>query len=492
MTGFPTEFILNKDLHPWLHTINLSFVPGPMTPVLQEVADGMLREFARIGHNVQETPDNSTDVIFTTAPFGKSLGWREALIFNARRRFNLHTTPTFYTIVQISPDEFQRQIDHFAAAIKKPEPDPADFEYEGLAPEAYKVLYEQGVRGGPILALERLVQAQAKSIRILLLIADERPIEMYHFDLVGASPHSSAENLDEFYEDIVLRITTTMSTIDVNQHQVVGEPVTLEQWNALPAREGMVKAGYELGVRNFFTDTVRIADIVTVPAVSDSVAEQYSEGCFATWETELNALIATVTGSARPIYKGAITEDDLAIIVGVKDDRSGALVLNVEGRPNDPPSSEAVELIDMDSLLPKIELGEEWGISGTVPVVRSKLHGHRGIRAYDPCCVEYAPLDEPYFKYPVSCATNAQAQGIKSAFSRAESLLNPDDPRQVAFTILPGHGVVITEKWVPGKEPFQVIWEYIDAGYLDIASIVPQGEVIFLPGPAGKYYIKPD
>jgi nitrite reductase/ring-hydroxylating ferredoxin subunit len=143
------------------------------------------------------------------------------LIFNARRRFNLHTTPTFYTIVQISPDEFQRQIDHFAAAIKKPEPDPADFEYEGLAPEAYKVLYEQGVRGGPILALERLVQAQAKSIRILLLIADERPIEMYHFDLVGASPHSSAENLDEFYEDIVLRITTTMSTIDVNQHQVV-------------------------------------------------------------------------------------------------------------------------------------------------------------------------------------------------------------------------------------------------------------------------------
>jgi hypothetical protein len=170
------------------------------------------------------------------------------------------------------------------------------------------------------------------------------------------------------------------------------------------------------------------------------------------------------------VDKGNITERDLAVIVGVRDDGEGAVVRYVEDKQNDPPSSEAVEMMDMDSRLPRLE----WQ-GARVPVLRSKLHGHRGVKSYNPKRVEYVPLDPPYFHYLVSCATEAQARGIREAFARAESLLNPDDPRQLAFTILPGHGVVITEKWVAGKAPLELMWEAMDRGDLVIDNYVPQG-----------------
>lgn len=479
-------------IHPWLQVIPVSFIPGTRTPVIDAVMENMKAAFSRMGHPIQEIPSDETEVIFTSVKYGEVLGWRDALIFNIRRMYNLSRTPTFYTIVQISPGELREILAHFTAAIQKDAPDPADFDFKGINPNAYRVLYEQGRRGGPILALERLIQAQAKSIRVLLLVADEEPVEMYHFDLVGAYPSTPAGDPEAFYRDIVLRIATTMSTTDVNKHQVVGGMIPHDVWTQLTTPSAMQAAARQLGERQFFTDTVAIADVVSVPAVSDSVADQYSEGCFATWEPALNALIATVTGSARPVHKGSITDEDLAVIVGVRTDGLGALVQHVEGRPNDPPSSEAVELIDMDSRLPRIHLGQEWGIESTVPVVRSKLHGHRSVSAYDPCCVEYTPLDPPYFDYPVTCGTNAQAEGIKSAFARSVALQNPDDPRTLVFTILPGHGVVIAEKWVADKEPFQLFWEFMDAGYLKIDSIVPQGHVVYLPGPAGRYVLKPE
>jgi hypothetical protein len=84
-------------------------------------------------------------------------------------------------------------------------------------------------------------------------------------------------------------------------------------------------------------------------------------------------------------------------------------------------------------------------------------------------------LDPPYYHFPVTCATEAQANGIHQAFARSEALRNPDDPRQVVFTVLPTHGVVIAEKWVHSKAPFQIIWEYFDAGHLQIENRVPQG-----------------
>jgi hypothetical protein len=245
----------------------------------------------------------------------------------------------------------------------------------------------------------------------------------------------------------------------------------------------MCTAGQQLGERNFFTEMVRIPDLVQVPAVEDAVATQYSEGCFATWDPTLGALVATVTGSARPVDKGNITEDELAVIVGVRPEGNGALVRHVEEKRNDPPSTEAVEMMDMDSVLPSIDLGP--GL-GKVPAARSKLHGHRGIAAYDSRWVEYVSLEPAYHYYLVSCATGAQARGIKKAFSCSEALRDPEDPRQVVFTVLPGHGTVIVEKWVPGTAPFQVIWEYMDAGYIEVENRIPQGPMAYEPDPVGR------
>jgi hypothetical protein len=39
--------------HPWLHNICLASVPGPMTPLQEETADGLLRCFRRHGHEIQ-------------------------------------------------------------------------------------------------------------------------------------------------------------------------------------------------------------------------------------------------------------------------------------------------------------------------------------------------------------------------------------------------------------------------------------------------------
>jgi hypothetical protein len=67
---------------------------------------------------------------------------------------------------------------------------------------------------------------------------------------------------------------------------------------------------------------------------------------------------------------------------------------------------------------------------------------------------------------------------------------NPDDPRQVVFTVLPGHGIVIVEKWVPGTVPFQVIWEYMDAGYLQVDDHIPQGTMEYARGPDGRMVLQ--
>jgi hypothetical protein len=58
------------------------------------------------------------------------------------------------------------------------------------------------------------------------------------------------------------------------------------------------------------------------------------------------------------------------------------------------------------------------------------------------------------------------------------------------FTVLPGHGIVIAEKWVSGKEPFQVIWEYMDQGLLVIENLVPQGPLTFVPDNEGLMVIQ--
>jgi len=480
-----------KPIHPWLREISVACVPGPMTPLLAEVVDNLLHGFRRHGHRVQATPDDRTDVVLTSAPFGQPLGWRESLLFTGRRRLGLEHQPTLFTLMHASPAEFQHRLDHFRAVLAKEPPNPADYAFPGLAADAYRVLFKQGRRGGPILALERLVQAQSKSIRVILVVGDERPLAVYHFDLVGAHPRSQAKAQDPgfLYDDVVLRVVTTVSADEVTEHRVVVEPIPHATWRQLSTPSAMRAAARQLGARNFFTQMVRIADLAPVPAVTEAVSSQYSEGCFATWDPKLGALIATVTGSARPVDKGAVTEDDLAVIVDVRPDGRGALTCSVTGKHNAPPSSEAVEMMDMDRPLPEIDLGPAWGESTRAPVARSKLHGHRGVSAYDPRRVEYVPLDPPYYHYLVSCGTDAQARGIKRCFARSEALQRPDDPRQLAFTVLPGHGVVIAEKWVPGTAPFQVMWESMDAGYLQVDNRIPQGPMAYVPGSDGRMQI---
>ncbi|MBW8010707.1 MAG: hypothetical protein FVQ83_05610 [Chloroflexi bacterium] len=482
----PKSLTTTKPIHSWLQKINVSFVPGPITPLMEELLSNLRNQFQEMGHKTQDDPDNETDIILTTAPYGEPISWRKAVLFTARRSYKLNRLPVIYTLIHITPQQFDDATAHFETALSQENTNPEDFLFPGLSPISHRVLIEQGTRGGPILSLMRLLQAQSKSIRVLLVVGDEHPERVYHFDLVGAHPYSDAVDENAFYEDIVQRIVTTESTVEVTQHQVVGEPLTYAQWQRLKTPSTMSVAGREVGKRNFFTDMIRIQDLVHVPAVADAVSEQYSEGCFATWDPEFESLIATVTGSARPVDKENITEDELAIIVGVRPDGLGALIRQVEGKHNDPPSSEAVEMMAMDYALPQIKLGPEWGIEKQVPVIRSKLHSHRGVRAYAPNLVEYIPLDAPFYHYLVSCATASQVEGIKAAFGRAECLLNPEDPRQVAFTVLPGHGVVAAEKWVFGKQPFQILWEFMDSRSLEIDTRIPQGSMFYQEGEDGR------
>jgi hypothetical protein len=472
--------------HPWWRSAALAFVPGPTTPLLDGFVHNLLRHFRGLGHCVQEVPDAGTDALLTTAPFGEVLSWRRSLLFSARRRFRLSRVPRVFTLMHVRPARLDSVLAQLEGAVAKARPDPRDYAFPGLAPGAHRVLREQGRRGGPILALVRLLQAQAKSTRIILVVGDEHPLAAYHFDLVGAHPCTPADDEEAFYRDAVLRVVTALSTREVTQHEVVGEPIARSAWKALASPRAMCTAGRQLGQRDFFTEMVRIADLAHVPAVGDAVARQYSEGCFATWDPDLGALVATATGSARPVDKGNFREDEVAVIVGVRPDGRGALVRSVEGRADVPPSSEAVEMVMMDQALPTIALDPAGGVGGRVPVARSKLHGHRGVAAYDPRRVEYAPLPAAYQHYPVSCATEAQARGVTRALAGSEALQRPDDPRQVVFTVLPGHGIILVEKWVAGKAPFQVIWEHMDAGALEVETRVPQGPLRYVLRPDGR------
>lgn len=472
-------------VHPWLKPQTVALLPGFSHPLADAVLEGLEREFIRLGYPVEE-PGPHTTVLLTSVPAEQPLNWREALLFTARRRFGLEHAPLVFTVVPMTPATFQDALTHLEEALRREPPDPRDFAFPGLAPTAYRVLVEQGRRGGAILALERVIQAQAKCLRVILAVGAGAPQEVYLFDLVGAHPRIPGQDADFLYRDLALRMVTVASTHEVTHHQMVGPPIAQAVWGRLTTPAAMRRGGWELGRRDFFTPIVHISDLVHVPAVETSISAQYSEGCFATWDPDLRALITTVTGSARPVNKADLGDDDLAVVVGVRSDGEGALVRHVEGKANTPPSSEAVEMAMVDEVLPRVPVAP--GCEG--PVIRSKLHGHRGVRSFDPRVVEFVPLDPPYYHYPVSCATQAQAWAIQAAFSRSQALSHPSDPRPIAFTVLPGHGAVLVEKWVAGQAPFQVLWEALDAGALEIEPQVPQGWVEYRPTQEGRMTVQ--
>lgn len=459
-----------EPVHDWWKALCVTVVPGDSDGVPPEFLAGFVEHLQRTGHRVDRSPHADTNLLLTTARFGAPVPWRQALMVTYRRTFRLEHDPTVVTLVRVAPAELDRTLERLDRALRREPPDPADFRFPGLTDRAHRVLIEQGRRGGPILSLVRLVQSQAISIRVVLLVADDRPRGAYYFDLVGAHPFVAFDKPEPFYEDMARRLATAVSTYEVTDHQVVEPALPAAAWARLTTPSAMRRASLEFGRRSFFTEMVRVADLVSVPGLAETVADQYSEGCFATWEPAIEALVATITGSARPVDKGRITDDELALIAGVRAGGEGAVIRRIEGHPNLPPSSEAVEMMRMDAVLPKVRLA-----GGSVaPVLRSKLHGHRGVAAYHPDRVEFVPLDPAYYAYPVSCSTEAQAVAIEDAFARAESLRRPDDPRTLTFTVMPGHGVVAAEKWVEGKAPFQELWEAMDSGDLEVAREIPQ------------------
>lgn len=484
-----TEF----PLHDWVRPQEVAFFPGPMDPVTEQVLTRLRETFTRLGHTVVPEPrPGHTRIIMTSAVYGEDLSWRKALLFNLRRRFGFRRLVDLWTVTAVSPERLEADLTRLQKAWEEGPEGLLRLSIPGLAQTltAAEAIWEYGRRGGPLAMLERILQVQLKSIRILLVVGETRPEYAYLFDLVGAYPRVVNAEEAAFYEELVHRMAAFASTHSVSHHEMVGEPVPRPLWETLEAPKAMMRASRAFKERDFFSPMIRISDVAPVPGravLSAMIAEQYSEGCFATWEPRLNALVATVTGSARPVYKGEVQEKDLAVIVGVRPDGMGAYYRPVEGLPNDPPSSEAVELFQMDAGLPRIT----WN-GYEVPVARSKLHGHRGVRAFDPKRVEFVPLPPSYHKYTVTCASDAQAKAIIATFSRAQALRNPDDPRTLVFTIVPCHGVVIVEKWVPGKVAFQEIWEAIDTGALEIALSVPQGPFGYRPGEDGRMHYTED
>ena len=464
---------LDTPTHSWLKQLSICYVPGPSTALSDRVASDLIAHFQQEGHSTAFPPSPETEVILTTARLGEPLGWREALMFTARRRFQLKQVPTVFTMVHATP----RQLSEWMAKIEAVLKEGADAvpPFEGVPESASSTLYKQGKRGGAILYLLRILQIQTKAIRVLLVLGEEKPQSALLFDLVGAHPQIKFETPPAFYKDIATRILTAASTREITNHETVEPPIASREWEGLTSIGEMTRASHELGQRDFFTEMIKVSQVAEIPGFSEAISQQYSEGCFATWDPKINGLLTTITGSARPVRKENITDKDLAVIVGIKPGRDGALIRKVEGHPNHPPSSEAVEMIGMDLALPKITLKD--GVQ--VPVIRSKLHGHRGVRSFDWTRVEYVPVPESYLHYPVSCSTDAQYRAVEEAFSRSYSLQNPEDLRQLVFTVLPGHGVVIVEKWVEGKAPFQMIWEAMDKKELDIMNRIPQGPFAF-------------
>lgn len=175
-----------QHIHSWLRPIEVAFIPGPSCPMVDDLAPKLQATFHDLGHRIVATPTDSTDAIITTAQFRQVVGWRDSLLFTARRRFGLKRSPTVFALLPITPHALDHALDHFARALAKKPPQPADFQFPGLAPQAWLVLLEQGLRGGPILSLLRLVQAQSKTVRVILVAGSERPLFDHCFDLVGS------------------------------------------------------------------------------------------------------------------------------------------------------------------------------------------------------------------------------------------------------------------------------------------------------------------
>jgi hypothetical protein len=150
MSSISTPSTIPKTVHTWLRTIRAAYVPGRTTPLLEAFADELIKALQRNGQLVLSEPQEGTDVLLTTAPYGEPISWREGFLFTARRRFGLQHAPLVFTLIHATPEELRATLDRFAAALAKNPPNPGDFAFPGLAPQAYGRSTSRG-SAGPIL-----------------------------------------------------------------------------------------------------------------------------------------------------------------------------------------------------------------------------------------------------------------------------------------------------------------------------------------------------
>src|SRR5687767_1745529 len=236
---------LQTPTHSWLKQLTISYVPGPSTELSDQVASGLIRHFNEEGHATPAQPSPKTDVILTTARLGEPLGWREALMFTARRRFGLKHVPTVFTVVHATLRQFSEWMAKVEEVLK--EGAEATPPFEGVPASASRTLLAQGKRGGAIMYLLRIIQIQTKSIRVLLVVGEEQPQSAFLFDLVGAHPQIHFNDPQAFYKDIATRILTAASTSEITNHETVEPPITREEWENLATIDAMTRASHELG-----------------------------------------------------------------------------------------------------------------------------------------------------------------------------------------------------------------------------------------------------
>ncbi|MBI4770049.1 MAG: hypothetical protein HY784_06455 [Chloroflexi bacterium] len=324
-----------------------------------------------------------------------------------------------------------------------------------------------------------MLQGQAKSIRVMAVIGDEggRPLRAIHYDLAGAHPTTDASDLPAFAEETGRRILTAVCAHEVNDHETLPAPLSMALWDSLTTPEAMIQAVKDFTRFGFFTTPIAIEKILGYRGgIGEAIAAQYSEGCYAVYEPRISGLITTATGSSRLVDKRRISRDDQAIVMGVKPDRGGARVMQVEGRGTVLPSVEAVEMMGICEAV-AYSRPDQVGEMTHATSARAILHGHLGVAAYDPNLVEVVSLEPLYYEYLVSCGNGALAHGTAGAFSRSAALREASDPRGLVFLEQPGHGVVIVEKWTDRPQPFSVIREALESGQLRMTMQVPQGPI---------------
>ena len=480
------------NVHSWTRPISIALVPGRTSPALDLAAPALLDWLRQAGCTIESVPSNNTDLIFTTDCFGHAVSRDESLLFNAKRQYKLSRRPVILTMVDIPETEYQSWLAHFAELALSPESDGAVESYEGLGPQAAEVIVHQARRGGPEMALSRLMQAQMLSIRVMALrTIGGRPFRAMHFDLAGAHPITDATDIESFAAEAGPRVLAAVCATEVNHHVFAEQPVPAELWASLTGPEAMMRAGATFTEFGFFTTPIYVEKVLGYRGLSEAISSQYSEGCYGVYEADIPGLLTTATGSSRLVDKRSITRADQAVVIGIKPERDGAIVRPVSGMDTVVPSVEAVEMMSICEGVPSHRRANSRGELVQVPNVRAILHGHLGVAAFDPQRVEAVRLEPLYYTQLVSCGTGALANATAAAFARSAALRDPKDPRQVVFLEQPGHGVMVVEKWpAPGSETaaFDAIHEYLRAGHLAMTYDIAQGPVQWEPqiGLAGR------